>query len=121
MRYVLVLVWSAAELNTELTTTGSSTACIVSLNASSGQLRAAKYAFQVLSAFNADRLGSLGDSGFLVIRSANLFYLQRPQTHGFNFPRQLSKFPNTRRKDEYYVDQPGDADTVRICSSILSI
>jgi len=73
---------------------GSSTACILSLNASSGLLRAA----------------NLGDSGFLLIRSANLFHLQPPQTHGFNFPRQLSKFPNTKRKDDYYLDQPGDAD-----------
>jgi hypothetical protein len=59
-------------------------------------------------------LGSLGDSGFLLIRSANLFYHQRPQTHDFNFPRQLSKFPNTKRRDDYFVDQPGDADKVRI-------
>jgi len=99
---------------------GSSTACILSLNASSGLLRAAKYAIQVLNVFDADQLGSLGDSGFLLIRSANLFYLQRPQTHGFNFPRQLSKFPNTKRRDEYFVDQPGDADTVRSCPSTLS-
>lgn len=69
---------------------------------------------------NADQLDSLGDSGFLLIRSANLFYLQRPQTHSFNFPRQLSKFPNTKRKDEYFVDRPGDAETVRVRLSTLS-
>ena len=87
---------------------------MLSLNASSGLLRAAKYAPQASVAFNTDQPISLGDSGFLLIRSANLFYHQRPQTHGFNFPRQLSKFPNTKRRDEYFVDQPGDADNVRI-------
>ena len=106
-------------MNTKKATTGSSTACILSLNASSGLLRAAKYAPRASVVFYADQPDSLGDSGFFLIRSANLFYHQRPQTHGFNFPRQLSKFPNTRRRDEYFVDQPGDADNVRICPRLF--
>ncbi|KAI0320103.1 phosphatase 2C-like domain-containing protein [Amylostereum chailletii] len=55
---------------------GSSTACIINMNASSGVLRAA----------------NLGDSGFLIIRSSSVFHRQRSQTHFFNCPRYVVRF-----------------------------
>ncbi|CAL1704761.1 unnamed protein product [Somion occarium] len=58
---------------------GSSTACIVNLNAANGILRSA----------------NLGDSGFCIIRSSNVIYNQAPQTHFFNCPKQLTKLPST--------------------------
>ncbi|KAI0030825.1 phosphatase 2C-like domain-containing protein [Vararia minispora EC-137] len=56
---------------------GSSTACILNLNAASGTLRAA----------------NLGDSGFLIIRSSQVLHRQKQQTHFFNCPKQLAKLP----------------------------
>ncbi|KAI0065346.1 protein serine/threonine phosphatase 2C [Artomyces pyxidatus] len=74
---------------------GSSTACIVNLNASSGLLRAA----------------NLGDSGFMIIRSSSVFHRQRAQTHGFNFPKQLAKLPPLLKKfSGATMDLPQDAD-----------
>ncbi|KIM33310.1 hypothetical protein M408DRAFT_326073 [Serendipita vermifera MAFF 305830] len=73
---------------------GSSTACIINLNASSGLLRAA----------------NLGDSGFLIIRSASLYHVQNPQTHYFNCPKQLSKIPPRLKTEGSIVDHPSDAD-----------
>lgn len=75
---------------------GSSTACVLTLNASSGLLRAA----------------NLGDSGFLIIRSASVIYQQDVQTHFFNCPKQLTKLPTaSRRFSGACVDSPQDADT----------
>ncbi|PSR74921.1 hypothetical protein PHLCEN_2v9455 [Hermanssonia centrifuga] len=75
---------------------GSSTACIVNLNASSGVLRAA----------------NLGDSGFCIIRSSSVVHFQRTQTHFFNCPKQLAKLPvQNRRFRGSCVDPPSDADT----------
>ncbi|THH26401.1 hypothetical protein EUX98_g7789 [Antrodiella citrinella] len=54
---------------------GSSTACIVNLNTSSGVLRAA----------------NLGDSGFCIIRSSTIIYEQKPQTHFFNCPNPFTQ------------------------------
>lgn len=71
---------------------GSSTACIVNLNASSGVLRAA----------------NLGDSGFMIIRSSTVFHRQKSQTHFFNCPRQLAKLPTHADSDA--MDYPSDAD-----------
>ncbi|KAJ3503497.1 hypothetical protein NLJ89_g8404 [Agrocybe chaxingu] len=76
---------------------GSSTACIISLNASSGVLRSA----------------NLGDSGYSIIRSTSVIHRQRAQTHFFNCPKQLTKLPaNAGRKfARACVDSPGEADT----------
>ncbi|KAJ8463516.1 hypothetical protein ONZ51_g10208 [Trametes cubensis] len=74
---------------------GSSTACVLTLNASNGLLRAA----------------NLGDSGFLVIRASSVIYQQRSQTHFFNCPKQLSKLPTSpKRFSRACVDNPSDAD-----------
>ncbi|TCD60591.1 hypothetical protein EIP91_009836 [Steccherinum ochraceum] len=72
---------------------GSSTACIVNLNASSGILRAA----------------NLGDSGFCIIRSSAVIHEQRPQTHWFNCPKQLAKISDWRLRSAV-EDTPRDAD-----------
>ncbi|KAF5373902.1 hypothetical protein D9758_000574 [Tetrapyrgos nigripes] len=76
---------------------GSSTACILSLNASSGLLRAA----------------NLGDSGFSIVRSSNVIYKQPSQTHFFNCPKQLTKLPagSGRKFSRACVDSPSEADT----------
>ncbi|KAK7467165.1 Protein phosphatase 2C 7 [Stygiomarasmius scandens] len=76
---------------------GSSTACILSLNASSGLLRAA----------------NLGDSGFSIIRSSNIIHKQPSQTHFFNCPKQLTKLPagSGRKFSRACVDSPSEADT----------
>lgn len=75
---------------------GSSTACIVSLNASSGVLRSA----------------NLGDSGFSIIRQTSIIHRQISQTHFFNCPRQLTKLPTKsgRRFARACVDSPSEAD-----------
>ncbi|TFY82095.1 hypothetical protein EWM64_g1916 [Hericium alpestre] len=74
---------------------GSSTACMLNLNASNGQLRAA----------------NLGDSGFMIIRASSVLHRQRAQTHFFNCPRQLSKLPeHTAEYSEMVMDLPSDAD-----------
>ncbi|EJD05929.1 uncharacterized protein FOMMEDRAFT_153275 [Fomitiporia mediterranea MF3/22] len=74
---------------------GSSTACLINVNASNGLLRAA----------------NLGDSGFCIFRSSNLLYYQPPQTHFFNCPKQLSKVPSgTRKYGQAYTDSPREAD-----------
>ncbi|OJT06146.1 Protein phosphatase PTC7 -like protein [Trametes pubescens] len=74
---------------------GSSTACVLTLNASNGVLRAA----------------NLGDSGFLVIRASAVIYTQRSQTHFFNCPKQLSKLPTSEKRfSRACVDHPSDAD-----------
>ncbi|KAG7452524.1 uncharacterized protein BT62DRAFT_939501 [Guyanagaster necrorhizus] len=76
---------------------GSSTACLIHMNASSGLLRAA----------------NLGDSGFMIVRSSTVIHKQRVQTHYFNCPKQLTKLPSnsTRRFERACVDSPGEADT----------
>ncbi|KAH9001281.1 phosphatase 2C-like domain-containing protein [Lactarius akahatsu] len=74
---------------------GSSTACLITLNASSGLLRAA----------------NLGDSGFMIIRCSSVFHRQRAQTHFFNCPKQLAKIPSViRRSSGAVTDSPEDAD-----------
>jgi len=75
---------------------GSSTVCILNLNARTGLLRAA----------------NLGDSGFAILRSFNMYYVQPPQTHFFNYPFQLAKLPSTfRAYSGAYVDSPKHAAT----------
>ncbi|KAJ7155970.1 phosphatase 2C-like domain-containing protein [Mycena crocata] len=64
-------------LEDESVVAGSSTACLLTLNASSGLLRSA----------------NLGDSGFTIIRNSSVLYSSTPQTHYFNCPRQLAKLP----------------------------
>ncbi|EJT96756.1 hypothetical protein DACRYDRAFT_97436 [Dacryopinax primogenitus] len=56
---------------------GASTACVLTLNSKTGKLRAA----------------TLGDSGFIVLRGPSIQHIQAPQTHYFNCPKQLSKYP----------------------------
>jgi len=75
---------------------GSSTACLLTLNSSSGLLRAA----------------NLGDSGFSIIRSSSVIYRQPVQTHFFNCPKQLTKLPanSGKRFTRACVDSPSDAD-----------
>ncbi|KAI0341673.1 protein serine/threonine phosphatase 2C [Trametopsis cervina] len=75
---------------------GSSTACVVNLNAATGILRAA----------------NLGDSGFCIIRSSSVIHFQEAQTHYFNCPRQLSKIPaKGRLRGGMCADPATDADT----------
>ncbi len=71
--------------------TGSSTACIISLNTANGILRSAKCVvslpgcpFRVISLLI---FISLGDSGFAILRSSSVFHRQRTQTHFFNCPK----------------------------------
>ncbi|KAH9934743.1 protein serine/threonine phosphatase 2C [Fomitopsis serialis] len=74
---------------------GSSTACLLTLNAASGVLRAA----------------NLGDSGFSIFRSSNLIHQQRSQQHFFNCPKQLSKLPQgIPGFSRAVVDSPREAD-----------
>ncbi|KAF9532973.1 phosphatase 2C-like domain-containing protein [Crepidotus variabilis] len=77
---------------------GSSTACLISLNASSGVLRAA----------------NLGDSGFSIIRNNSILHRQASQTHFFNCPKQLTKLPASERRKfaRACVDAPSEADKV---------
>ncbi|KAG6897566.1 hypothetical protein C0992_000154 [Termitomyces sp. T32_za158] len=99
---------------------GASTACLVTLNASSGVLRSAKFVFPSMSYVclytDPVLLVSLGDSGFIVIRSNSILYRQRPQTHFFNCPKQLTKLPTSslRRFSRACVDSPSEAETYRV-------
>ncbi|KAI0273621.1 phosphatase 2C-like domain-containing protein [Gloeopeniophorella convolvens] len=84
-----------ATLRERAVVAGSSTACLLSLNASSGVLRAA----------------NLGDSGFMIIRSFSVLHRQRSQTHFFNCPKQLAKIPCViGRLSGEITDSPDDAD-----------
>ncbi|KAG8958440.1 hypothetical protein FRC03_009120 [Tulasnella sp. 419] len=83
-----------AVLREKLVPCGSSTALTATLNARSGLMRTA----------------NLGDSGYLIIRNSNVIYTQQPQTHYFNCPRQLSKFPPKMKNDGLIMDFPEDAD-----------
>ncbi|KAJ7774614.1 phosphatase 2C-like domain-containing protein [Mycena maculata] len=78
---------------------GSSTACLITLNSSSGMLRSA----------------NLGDSGLCIVRSSSMVYYSSPQTHFFNCPRQLAKLQNTRggsfNHEDSIRDFPSVADT----------
>ncbi|CAE6428505.1 unnamed protein product [Rhizoctonia solani] len=74
---------------------GSSTACIVNIDAQSGKLSAA----------------NLGDSSFSILRSSSIFHEQKPQTHYFNCPRQLAKLLPTQRPHLRITDRPEHADT----------
>jgi len=75
---------------------GSSTALLINLNAHSGVLRTA----------------SLGDSGYAIIRNSSIVYRQRPQTHYFNCPKQLTKLPadSGRKFAGACIDSPSDAE-----------
>ncbi|KAG9318474.1 phosphatase 2C-like domain-containing protein [Chiua virens] len=72
---------------------GSSTACLLTLNSSSGVLRSA----------------NLGDSGFSIIRSSSVIYREPVQTHYFNCPLQLTKYPQNLGFDKHYLDPPSAA------------
>lgn len=75
---------------------GSSTACLVNINASSGVLRAA----------------NLGDSGFCIIRSSTCIHQTQGQTHFFNCPKQLAKLPpDSKGFADGHADSAEDADT----------
>ncbi|RDB21375.1 Protein phosphatase PTC7 fig [Hypsizygus marmoreus] len=78
---------------------GSSTACLITMNASSGVLRSA----------------NLGDSGYMIIRSNTILHRQPSQTHYFNCPKQLTKLPVNKgqRFPRACVDSPSEADTFR--------
>jgi len=67
---------------------GASTACLINMNATTGRLTAA----------------NLGDSGFYIIRGQTMFYKEPAQTHYFNCPRQLSKFPEGYTFDSWRMD-----------------
>jgi len=75
---------------------GSSTACLLTLNASSGILRSA----------------NLGDSGLCIIRSSSMFYNSSPQTHYFNCPWQLAKLQSAPGRSF------GDEDSIRDLPSV---
>ncbi|KZP11994.1 hypothetical protein FIBSPDRAFT_898576 [Athelia psychrophila] len=74
---------------------GSSTSCLINLNASSGVLRSA----------------NLGDSGYSIIRSSTMIYKEPVQTHFFNCPKQLTKLPGASRRKArgHCIDPPSDA------------
>ncbi|KAF8605232.1 hypothetical protein BDV93DRAFT_490502 [Ceratobasidium sp. AG-I] len=72
---------------------GSSTACIVNIDAQSGRLSAA----------------NLGDSSFSILRSSSIFHEQKPQTHYFNCPRQLAKLLPTHKPHLRIRDRPEHA------------
>ncbi|KAF7338300.1 Protein phosphatase [Mycena venus] len=72
---------------------GSSTGCLLTLNASSGILRSA----------------NLGDSGFCIVRSSSMFYNSSPQTHFFNCPWQMSKFQSAKDRKNSINDLPSAA------------
>ncbi|KDQ14074.1 hypothetical protein BOTBODRAFT_33185 [Botryobasidium botryosum FD-172 SS1] len=75
---------------------GASTATIMQINSKSGLLQAA----------------NLGDSGFSIFRSSSLYYSQAPQTHYFNCPRQLAKYPaKSRWSRDIIADFPEHAAT----------
>jgi len=76
---------------------GSSTACMLTLNSSSGLLRSA----------------NLGDSGYSIIRSSNVIYREKVQTHFFNCPKQLTKLPDNpgRKFSRMCDDSPEEANT----------
>jgi protein phosphatase PTC7 len=82
-------------LREQLVEAGSSTACLLTLNSSSGVLRSA----------------NLGDSGLLVIRSSSVIYREPVQTHYFNCPLQLTKYPESLNFNEYHhvMDLPSAA------------
>ncbi|KAF9069631.1 phosphatase 2C-like domain-containing protein [Rhodocollybia butyracea] len=79
---------------------GSSTACFLSLNSSSGLLRSA----------------NLGDSGYSIIRSSNVIYREKVQTHFFNCPKQLTKLPTKpeRKFARFCIDSPKEANTYSV-------
>ncbi|KAJ7172479.1 phosphatase 2C-like domain-containing protein [Mycena filopes] len=85
---------------------GSSTACFVTLNASSGILQSA----------------NLGDSGFCIVRSSAMFYNSPPQTHFFNCPRQLAKTQGRGRSGSIN-DSPSSARvySTRLIGTYLSL
>ena len=78
---------------------GSSTACLVRLDASKG----------VLSSAN------LGDSGYVHLRPhgdegrMEVVYLSPPQQYGFNTPYQLSKVPSEMQQEGSLSNEPKDA------------
>ncbi|KAL4067619.1 phosphatase 2C-like domain-containing protein [Scleroderma citrinum] len=80
-------------LRDKLVKAGSSTACLISLNSTSGVLRAA----------------NLGDSGFMIIRSSSVIHKQPTQTHFFNCPFQITKLPSLSKHDAHYLDPPSSA------------
>ncbi|KAF8447971.1 phosphatase 2C-like domain-containing protein [Boletus edulis BED1] len=80
-------------LEEQLVEAGSSTACLLTLNSSSGVLRSA----------------NLGDSGYLIIRSSSVIYREPAQTHYFNCPLQLTKYPESASFNKYYLDLPSAA------------
>ena len=57
--------------------TGSSTACVVVLQATAGKMCSA----------------NIGDSGFLVVRNGSIIHRSQEQQHYFNTPFQLSLPP----------------------------
>lgn len=73
---------------------GSATACVVSLDSSTGKLQAA----------------NLGDSGYLILRDGKIVYFSPSQTHYFNCPRQLTKLEKGANSDENVMDLPSHAD-----------
>ncbi|KAJ7708682.1 phosphatase 2C-like domain-containing protein [Mycena rosella] len=76
---------------------GSSTCCLVTLNAATGLLRSA----------------NLGDSGYSIIRASSILYRQRASSHFFNCPKQLTKLPppTGKRFTRACVDAPREAET----------
>jgi len=83
-----------AVLRDPLVEGGSSTGSVATFNTRSGILKAA----------------NLGDSGLMIIRNKTSFHIQKPQTHYFNCPRQLSKIPKRMRLSGFLADKPEDAD-----------
>ncbi|KAG8749075.1 hypothetical protein FRC12_013580 [Ceratobasidium sp. 428] len=81
-------------LNEPAVQCGSSTACVVNIDAQTGRLLAA----------------NLGDSGFSILRASSILHEQKPQTHYFNCPRQLAKLLPSHRPHLRIRDLPEHAD-----------
>jgi len=74
---------------------GSATACVLSLDSTTGKLDAA----------------NLCDSGYTIIRNGDIIYSAPSQTHYFNCPRQLTKLEEGMQDDGYNImDKPSVAD-----------
>ncbi|ORX91709.1 hypothetical protein K493DRAFT_227394 [Basidiobolus meristosporus CBS 931.73] len=73
---------------------GSSTACLLGLSKTTGNMESA----------------SLGDSSYLIIRDDQVLYRSKEQQHYFNCPYQLTVLPKEHpNRDSYCLDEPSKA------------
>uniref|UniRef100_V5EW44 Protein phosphatase n=1 Tax=Kalmanozyma brasiliensis (strain GHG001) TaxID=1365824 RepID=V5EW44_KALBG len=84
-------------LKEPLVVAGSATACILTLDSTTGKLQSA----------------NLGDSGFVILRQGTgkqgVFHASPPQQLGFNTPLQLAKLPKEWAQEGSIANTPKDA------------